>query len=153
MIKRTATVNWYGNLKDGKGQISTESGALNKIPYQYVNRFENEKGANPEELIAAAHAACFSMALSNELQKINLIADSIKVQATVGLNKTLHSDWEISQVHLLAEGIVLGCSQQQFADAAEMAKLGCPVSRLLRADITLEAKLQDLPIEAFSFGL
>lgn len=149
MINQTATVKWLGSLKEGKGEISTESGALNKVPYTFGTRFGATSGTNPEELIAAAHAACFSMALSGELQKINFIADSIKTQAHATLENTSQEGWKITQINLDVEGVVLGCTQEQFELAAKTAKINCPVSKALKTDIVLSARLITLPMEMF----
>ena len=149
MINQTATAKWFGSLKDGKGEISTESGALNKVPYTFGTRFGSTPGTNPEELIAAAHAACFSMALSVELQKINFIADSIKVQAYATLENTAKDGWKITRINLDTEAVALGCSQEQFEAAANTAKINCPVSQALKTDIVLSARLITLPMEVF----
>lgn len=152
MKSRTATVRWNGNLKEGGGQISTESGVLRDIPYSFHTRFENETGTNPEELIAAAHAACFSMALSGELQKQRLVADAIEVTATVKLEKPTPESWKITQVHLKVEAVVPGCSDAQFDRAAQNTKVNCPVSQVLNAEISMEAKLIAPPLQAMAPG-
>lgn len=152
MINLTATVKWFGGLRLGKGEISTESGVLKKVPYTFGTRFEHEPGTNPEELIASAHAACYSMSLASELQKINFVADSIKVTAKVTLENTLKSDWKITRVYLNAEAVVLGCDPETFETIANTAKLNCPVSQLLKADIILVARLISLPNEVFEHG-
>lgn len=149
MKTRTATAKWQGSLKEGKGEISTESAVLKKTPYSFKMRFEDAPGTNPEELIAAALASCYAMSLSGELQKINYVADSIKVQAHVMADKSLQNRWEILQIHLDVEAVVLGCLPQQFETAANMAKTNCPVAQLLKVDISLEARLLTLPIEMF----
>lgn len=149
MINQTATVKWLGGLKDGKGEISTESGALNKVPYSFGTRFGSTPGTNPEELIAAAHAACFSMALSGELQKINFTADSIKVQAIATLENTPQTGWKITQINLDVEAVVLGCSQEQLDEAANAAKINCPVSQALKTNIVMSVRLITLPMEVF----
>lgn len=153
VIHQTATVKWLGSLKLGKGEITTQSGALAKVPFTFGTRFEGQKsGTNPEELIASAHAACFSLALTDELQKMLFIADSIKVQAQVALENTPKDGWKITNIHLDVEAVVLGCLPEVFEAAANKAKLNCPVSQLLRAPITMNAKLTTLPGEMFEHG-
>lgn len=146
MINETANVKWLGGLKLGKGEISTQSGALTKIPYSYDTRFENEPGTNPEELMAAAHAACYSMFLAGELQKHRFTADSIDVEAKVKIEKTLR-DWKISRIYLRVEAAVLGCDPEMFEMIANTAKINCPVSQVLRADIILDARLINISTE------
>jgi osmotically inducible protein OsmC len=140
-MKRKASAEWNGDLKTGKGTVSTDSGALAGKPYSFTTRFENEKGTNPEELIAAAHAGCFTMALSGELGKAGLVPESLKTTATVSLDK-LDAGWTITESHLDVVGRIPGASADAFLAAAEAAKKGCPISRLLNATITLEAKLE-----------
>jgi lipoyl-dependent peroxiredoxin len=140
-MKRKASAEWQGDLKSGKGRISTDSSVLSGAPYSFTTRFENEKGTNPEELIAAAHAGCFSMALSAELGKANLKPDSIRTTATVSLDK-LDSGWTVTESHLEVSARVPGASQEAFLTAARAAETGCPISRLLKAKITLDAKLE-----------
>jgi osmotically inducible protein OsmC len=140
-MKRKASALWKGNLKEGKGTISTDSGVLSDTQYSFATRFADGKGTNPEELIAAAHAGCFSMALSNELGKGGLTPESIRTTATVTLEQTA-SGFAITAVHLNVAGKVLGASQQVFESAAVTAKNGCPVSKVLKADITMDAKLE-----------
>ena len=140
-MQRTATAVWNGTLKDGKGSISTPSGALNNAPYSFLTRFENAKGTNPEELIGAAHAGCFAMALSAQLSTMNFTPESIKVSATVSLEK-LEAGWTISKIHLDLAARVPGISQSAFESAAACAKANCPVSRLFRADISLTSVLE-----------
>ncbi len=141
-MKKSASVIWHGTLKEGKGCISTESRQLNHAPYGFNARFGDEKGTNPEELIGAAHAACFTMALSAELGKQNLIADSIETSAEVSLEKDGES-WHIPAIHLTVSAIVPGATQEQLDQAAEKTKTGCPVSKVLHAKITMEAKLKN----------
>ena len=129
-----------GGLKDGKGTISTASGVLADAQYSFTTRFEQGKGTNPEELIAAAHAGCFSMALSNELGNAGLTPESIRTTATVTLEKT-DAGFAIPAVHLTLEAKVPGADRATFAQLADTAKSGCPVSKLLKADITLDATL------------
>jgi osmotically inducible protein OsmC len=140
-MKRKASAEWRGDLKTGKGLVSTESGALAGKPYSFTTRFENEKGTNPEELIAAAHAGCFTMALSGELGKAGLVPESLKTSATVSLDK-LDAGWTVTESHLEVVGKIPGGSADAFRAAAEAAKSGCPISRLLNAKITMEAKLE-----------
>jgi osmotically inducible protein OsmC len=128
-------------LKTGKGAISTDSGALQNNPYSFTTRFENEKGTNPEELIAAAHAGCFTMALSAELGKAGLVPNSLTTTATVTLDR-VDSGWTVTESHLEVVGAVPGASAEAFRKAAEAAETGCPISRLLNTKITLEATLQ-----------
>jgi len=140
-MKRKASAHWQGNLKDGKGTISTGSGVLSDTQYSFNTRFADGKGTNPEELIAAAHAGCFSMALSNELGKAGFTPDSIKTSAAVTLEQT-GSGFAITAVHLDVVARVPNASAQQFEAAASAAKAGCPVSKVLKADITMDARLE-----------
>lgn len=140
-MKRNASAEWRGGLKDGKGTISTDSGVLEQTQYSFSTRFEDGKGTNPEELIAAAHAGCFSMALSGQLGKAELTAESIKTTATVTLDK-VEGNFTITEVHLQVAARVPGATQEQFDTAANNAKAGCPVSRVLNAKITLDAQLE-----------
>lgn len=138
---RNGSAVWKGGLKDGRGTVSTASGALTNAQYSFNTRFAEGKGTNPEELIAAAHAGCFSMALSGELEKAGLTAESIKTTASVTLKKT-DAGFTITAVHLNVTGKVPGASRQAFETAAGNAKAGCPVSRLLNATITMETRLE-----------
>jgi osmotically inducible protein OsmC len=140
-MKRTASAQWQGGLKDGKGQISTESGVLDKTQYSFGTRFESGKGTNPEELIAAAHAGCFTMALSGQLGAANLTAESLQTTATVTMDK-LDAGWTVTEVHLALVAKIPGATKEAFETAANNAKAGCPISRLLNAKITLDAQLQ-----------
>ena len=140
-MQRKASAVWKGGLKDGKGSVSSASGVLNNTAYSFSTRFENTPGTNPEELIAAAHAACFSMALSGQLGGANLTASSIETSATLTMEK-LDSGWTITAVHLDVVGRVPGADQAAFQKAAENAKSGCPVSKVLKANITMTAKLE-----------
>jgi osmotically inducible protein OsmC len=140
-MKRNASAEWKGGLKDGKGTISTDSGVLENTQYSFSTRFEDGKGTNPEELVAAAHAGCFSMALSGQLGNAGLTADSINTTAIVTLEKT-DAGFTITKVHLNVVAKVPGASQEAFTTAANNAKAGCPISRLLKADITMDAKLE-----------
>jgi osmotically inducible protein OsmC len=140
-MRRKASAVWNGGIKDGKGAISTDSGVLSETQYSFSTRFEDGVGTNPEELIAAAHAGCFSMALSGQLGQAGLTADSIKTTATVRLEKT-DKGFAITSVHLDVTAKVPGADQQAFETAANNAKAGCPVSKVLNAEITMDAKLE-----------
>jgi lipoyl-dependent peroxiredoxin len=139
-MKRTASAHWAGGLKDGKGTVSTQSGALNNTQYSFSTRFENGVGTNPEELIAAAHAGCFSMALSAELGKAEMTADSIDTTATLTMEKT-DAGFTITAIHLDVNVKIPGADAAKFEAAAQGAKKGCPVSRALNAAITMNATL------------
>ncbi|MCC6717073.1 MAG: OsmC family protein [Acetobacteraceae bacterium] len=139
-INRTASAAWKGGFKDGRGTISTESGALASIPYAFAMRFEGVRGTNPEELIGAAHAACFTMALSNVLGEAGLTATQLDTKARVTLEQTA-GGLEISEIHLVLTGQVPGTDAAGFRELAEKAKVGCPVSKLFKARITLDATL------------
>src|SRR5277367_2218462 len=139
-MERKASAVWKGGLKDGKGAVSSASGVLSNTPYSFATRFENASGTNPEELIAAAHAACFSMALSVQLGTANLTPESINTAATLTMEK-LDSGWTITAVHLDVVAKVPGASPESFNKAAQDAKAGCPVSKVLNAKITMDAKL------------
>lgn len=140
-MKKTASAHWQGDLKQGKGTISTESGALKENPYGFNTRFEGAPGTNPEELIGAAHAGCFSMAFSMLLGEENFTPDSIDTKATVTLEK-LSDGFAITAVHLKMQARIPGIDQAKFEEIANKAKIGCPVSKLLNADIILDATLQ-----------
>jgi osmotically inducible protein OsmC len=140
-MKRSASAMWNGDLKAGKGTISTDSGVQSNTQYSFATRFEQGSGTNPEELIAAAHAGCFSMALSAQLGEAGLIAQSIQTKATVTLEKS-GGGFAITSVHLDLTARIPGASQQAFETAAENAKTGCPVSKVLNAPITLDKKLE-----------
>jgi osmotically inducible protein OsmC len=139
-MKRKASALWNGELKGGSGTISTESGLLSQAQYSFGTRFENGKGTNPEELIAAAHAGCFSMALSAQLGTAGLKPESIATTATVTLDKT-DAGFTVTGVHLDVTAKVPGADSAAFATAANNAKTGCPISRLLNAPVTMDAKL------------
>jgi osmotically inducible protein OsmC len=141
-MQRKASAVWKGGLKDGKGSVSSASGVLSSTPYSFTTRFENTPGTNPEELIAAAHAACFSMALSAQLGGANLTPESIHTSATLTLDK-LDSGWTITAVHLDVAARVPGADASAFQKAADNAKSGCPVSKVLKANITMNAKLEN----------
>lgn len=141
-MQRTATAEWRGNLKDGKGQISTESGVLAKSQYSFGTRFENGIGTNPEELIAAAHAGCFSMALSAQLGGVGLAPDKINTTAVVTMDK-LDDGWAVTASHLEVTATIPGATAEVFEKLAQEAKSGCPISKLLNATITMDAKLDN----------
>lgn len=140
-MKKTASAHWQGGIKDGKGTISTESGALTKQPYGFNSRFEGQPGTNPEELIGAAHAGCFSMALSKELGDAGMTAESIDTKAEVTLDKQ-DAGFTITAVHLSLKAKIPGADRAAFDKAVASAKTGCPVSKVLNAKITLEAVLE-----------
>lgn len=140
-IQKKGSAEWQGSLKQGKGTVSTESGVLNQNPYGFNTRFEGQTGTNPEELIGAAHASCYSMALSMILGEAGLEPESIKTEATVTLEQD-DSGFTISAVHLDTTARIPGADQAKFDDAANKAKEGCPVSKLFNARITLDAKLE-----------
>jgi lipoyl-dependent peroxiredoxin len=139
-MQRTASAHWSGGLKDGKGAVSTQSGVLNNTQYSFSTRFENGAGTNPEELIAAAHAGCFTMALSAELGKAGMTAESIDTNAALTMEKT-DAGFTITAVHLDVTAKIPGADQRKFDEAALGAEKGCPVSRVLKASITMTAKL------------
>lgn len=140
-MKRTGSAVWSGDLKTGKGSVSTQSGALRDQPYGFNTRFEDEPGTNPEELIGAAHAGCFSMALSKELGDAGLTADRIETKADVTLD-AVDGGFAITKVHLTLVATIPGADQATFENIANGAKEGCPVSKLFKAEITLDATLQ-----------
>jgi osmotically inducible protein OsmC len=138
---RKASALWRGDLKSGRGTISTDSGVLKDTQYSFGTRFENGPGTNPEELIGAAHAGCFSMALSAELGKAGFKADTISTTAAVTLENHPQTSWTVTKIHLQTNAKVPGITPEKFAEIANGAKSGCPISRLLKAEITLDAKL------------
>jgi lipoyl-dependent peroxiredoxin len=140
-MQRKASAVWKGGLKDGKGTLSAPGGVLNNTQYSFSTRFENAPGTNPEELIAAAHAGCFSMALSAQLGGANLTPESISTSVTLSLDK-LDSGWTITASHIDVVGKVPGADAATFQKYAEAAEKGCPVSKVLNAKITMNAKLQ-----------
>jgi osmotically inducible protein OsmC len=140
-MKRNGSAEWKGGLKDGKGTVSTDSGVLSNTQYSFSTRFEDGKGTNPEELIAAAHAGCFSMALSGQLGSAGMTAESIRTTASVNLEKT-DAGFTITAVHLNVTAKIPGADRAKFETAAANAKAGCPVSRLLNATITMDATLE-----------
>ena len=135
-----ASAVWEGKLKDGKGTFKAGSGAFNG-PYTFATRFEGKAGTNPEELIAAAHAGCFSMALSAELGKSGLTPESIQTTAILTMDR-LETGWTVTEIHLDVTAKIPGADQVKFTSAANAAKAGCPISRLLKASITMDAKLE-----------
>jgi osmotically inducible protein OsmC len=143
-MKRKATAAWQGSLKEGQGSISTESGVLSETQYTFATRFEQGKGTNPEELIAAAHAGCFSMAFSLLLGEAGFTPERIDTTATVTIQWS-DKGFAITTVHLDVHASVPGIDQKTFEKAADDAKTGCPVSKVLNAEITLDATLQTQP--------
>jgi lipoyl-dependent peroxiredoxin len=141
-ITKKASAHWSGGIKDGKGSISTESGVLDGQPYGFNTRFEGAKGTNPEELIGAAHAGCFTMALSMILGEAGLNATALDTTAQVTIEK-VGEGFEITQVHLTLKGKVPDTDQAKFQEFANKAKVGCPVSKLLKTNISLEAMLEN----------
>jgi len=141
-MQRNASAHWTGGLKDGKGTVSSASGVLKNTPYSFSTRFELQPGTNPEELIAAAHAGCFTMALSAQLGAAGMTAQSIDTTATVTLEKQ-DAGFAITAVHLQVTAKIPGAEQSKFDQAAKNAKEGCPVSRVLNANITMDARLEN----------
>ncbi len=139
-MKRKASAVWQGSLKDGKGNISTESGVLSQAQYSFGTRFESGIGTNPEELVAAAHAACFSMALSVQLGELGFVPEQISTAATITFEKT-GKGWTVTGSHLDVTARIPGIAGDAFAQAAQNAKAGCPISRLLKTEISMDAKL------------
>jgi lipoyl-dependent peroxiredoxin len=139
MIRKASAV-WKGSLKEGKGTISSESGVLSNTPYSFSTRFESAKGTNPEELIAAAHAGCFTMALSAQLGNAGITPESLETTASLTLDK-LDAGWTVTKIHLDVAARIPGVDKAAFDKAAENAKAGCPISRLLKAEITMSARL------------
>jgi osmotically inducible protein OsmC len=140
-MKRNASAVWHGNLKAGKGTLSTDSSVLKDTQYSFATRFENGVGTNPEELIAAAHAGCFTMALSAALEQAGFVADTLRTSAALTLENDPKTSWTISAIHLTTTAKVPGITPEKFAEVAAGAKANCPVSRVLKADITLDAAL------------
>ena len=139
-MKTQGSAVWRGGIKDGRGAISTKSGALKEAPYGFASRFEGKPGTNPEELIGAAHAGCFTMALSLILGEAKFVADQMDTTAEVSLDK-VDDGFAITSVHLTLKAKIPGIDQKTFAELAAKAKAGCPVSKLLKADVTLDASL------------
>jgi osmotically inducible protein OsmC len=140
-MKRTGSAVWKGAIKEGSGTVSTESGVLSGVNYSFAKRFGDEKGTNPEELIGAAHAACFSMALSGVLGSAGMTADEISTSAQVTVQPASGGGFEITAVHLTVKARIPGADADAFRKAAEDAKAGCPVSKVLNAEITMDASL------------
>jgi lipoyl-dependent peroxiredoxin len=140
-MERTASAVWNGGLKEGKGEFSSRSGVFSHVPYSFTTRFENAAGTNPEELIAAAHAACFSMALSAQLGAAGFTPEAINTTARLRMDKQ-DSGWAITAIHLEVSARVPKADAASFQKAAENAKIGCPVSKVLNAQITMNAKLE-----------
>lgn len=141
-MQRKASAVWQGNLNQGKGSLSTESGVLKQTQYSFSTRFENGTGTNPEELLAAAHAGCFAMALSAELAKVGMVADKLEGTATITLEK-VPDGFSITKSHLDLIAHIPQADQAKFDAAVQAAKKGCPVSKLFKAEISLSAKLQN----------
>ncbi|HXU15287.1 MAG TPA: OsmC family protein [Terriglobales bacterium] len=141
MMERKASAIWKGGLKDGKGEFSGTSGVFSHVPYSFTTRFEGAPGTNPEELIAAAHASCFSMALSAQLGSANLTPESINTTANLKMEK-LEAGWAITTIHLDVRAKVPGSDEATFQKLAENAKSGCPVSKVLNAKISMNAVLE-----------
>jgi osmotically inducible protein OsmC len=139
-MQRTASAQWNGGLKDGKGSVTTQSGVLKQSPYSFSTRFENQPGTNPEELIAAAHAGCFSMALSAQLEGAGMRPEQVNTEAKLTMEK-LEAGWTITAIHLDTKARIPGADQAKFQEIATKAKEGCPVSRVLNAKITMSASL------------
>ena len=139
-MERKASAVWQGSLRDGKGTVSTDSGVLSNTPYSFRTRFEEGPGTNPEELVAAAHAGCFSMALSAQLGNAGITPESIETTAAVTLEKT-EAGFTVTKVHLDVNAKIPGADAAAFEKAAQDAKAGCPISRLLKAEITMTANL------------
>ncbi len=140
-MKTNGSAAWQGGIKDGRGAISTRSGALQEYPYGFASRFEGKPGTNPEELIGAAHAGCFTMALSLILGEAGLTAERMETRADVTLEK-VPDGFAITAVHLTLKAKIPGADQAKFEELAGKAKAGCPVSKLLKAEITMEATLE-----------
>lgn len=140
-MKRNASAVWHGNLKSGKGTLSSDSGILSQTPYSFTSRFASGSGTNPEELIAAAHAGCFTMALSAALEGAGFVADTLTTTAALSLENHPQTSWTITAIQLTTVAKVPGISAERFAEIAAGAKANCPVSRVLKAEINLDAKL------------
>lgn len=141
-MKRTASAVWQGDLKQGKGTLSTGSGALKETPYSFTARFENGAGTNPEELIAAAHAGCFTMATTASLSRAGFVPEKLSTEATLTMEQ-VDGQWTITRIDLALTARVPGIEPQKFDDIAADAKANCPVSRVLNAEVTLDAKLEN----------
>jgi len=140
-MQRKASAIWQGDLKSGKGTISTDSGVLKQTQYSFSTRFENGVGTNPEELLAAAHAGCFAMALSNELGKAGMVPNKLEATATLSLEKT-SDGFSITKSHIDLIADIPGANNDKFKSAVKAAETGCPVSKLFKAEISVSAKLK-----------
>jgi osmotically inducible protein OsmC len=140
-MKRKASAVWQGDLKTGKGAVSTESGVLSQTQYSFTTRFESGKGTNPEELVAAAHAGCFTMALSAQLGEAGLVPEKLETAATITFEK-VDAGWTVTQIHLDVKGKVPNADTAAWEKASTAAKTGCPISRLLNTSITMDARLE-----------
>lgn len=140
-MDRKASAVWQGNLIEGKGSLSTDSGILKQTPYSFKTRFESGAGTNPEELLAAAHAGCFTMALSAELAKVGIVAEKLETKATISLEK-VGDGFSITKSHLELVASIPGVDKSKFENAVEAAKKGCPVSKLYKCEITLTSQLK-----------
>ncbi|MBI4821348.1 MAG: OsmC family protein [Deltaproteobacteria bacterium] len=140
-MKRKGSAEWMGSLKEGKGTVTSDSGVLNKAAYSFGTRFESQQGTNPEELIAAAHAGCFSMAFSAELGRNGMTPEFVRTNATMSFEK-LEAGWTGTSIHLDVAVKVAGADAAKVMELANVAKTNCPVSRLLNAKITMEAKIE-----------
>ncbi len=139
-MQRKASAIWQGGLKDGKGTISTESGTLENTQYSFSTRFENGKGTNPEELLAAAHAGCFAMALSNKLAHASMVPNKLDATATISIEKT-QSGFAITKSHIDLIATIPGADKAKFEAAVKAAETECPVSKLFNAEITVSTRL------------
>ena len=139
-MNRTGTAHWFGGIKDGKGTLTTESNTLSNTPYSFSARFKDGSGTNPEELIAAAHAGCFTMDLSGRLGAANMVPEEIETTATLTMDKT-EKGFSITKIHLVVKAKIAGGDVNAFQNAVKQAKEGCPVSRVLNADISVDAQL------------
>jgi osmotically inducible protein OsmC len=140
-MERKASAVWRGNVREGSGTVSTGSGVLKDTPYSFTTRFENEPGTNPEELIAAAHAGCFTMALSAELGRRGMTPTSLETSATLTMERH-DAGWTVTRIHLDLVARVPEAGKGAFEEATNVAKTNCPISRLLKADVTLNARLE-----------
>jgi len=140
-MKRTATAQWSGSLKDGSGALTTESEVLHNTPYSFSTRFEDVKGTNPEELVAAAHASCFTMAFAAELLKVGLVPKKIQVDSYINLEKT-DSGWEVNEAHLKVYAFVPEGENDYLKKCAEKVRENCPISKLLNTRVTMETELE-----------
>ena len=141
-MQRNASAHWAGGLKDGKGAITSGSGVLSNTPYSFSTRFEGQPGTSPEELIAAAHAGCFTMALSGQLGAAGMTAEALDTSATVTMEK-LEAGFTVTSIHLAVKARIPGADKAKFDQAAKNAKEGCPISRLLNTKITMDAQLEN----------